>query len=1013
MTEPVRRRTPAPQTTAAPAIPAPAPQPVRPVRGGPVRRFATDAGPTDAGVGPTDAGVGPTDAGAGPAAIPDTAGGVADRPDLSPPGAASGPPAAVAVDGVQLPEDDAGLLALVDGLVQGQGLGAVYRYTELLQSQLAAIDEEITGAHRFADAVANGYHQAAGVPWSEQMFVDRGADRAHLAHVADALERQLQVVLGRYQAFQQLVLQSGLLRLDGNRSALAQWKDYLHTELTPGQLQRQVQTEQQRSTIATATAGPMPSMALEALERQSTMTSARQRGVEDRVARGLIHGGCEYCHEMQHAINTDYAHPDLADGSTSPAQLFRQYASAEGGNPTPLPGFLTATPQTGIDPYAVAPYPRVASELQAIERVRPILRQLGPDGFKVIDIDTGYAGLDYTQLLTTLDSAIETRRTNFALLQNEIRTGHVDFLVLRPVLRELLPLADPTVHALIEQRIAQEASDSAVESIIIGVATVAALLLTIFPPTAPLGLALDVALGTYGIVSGIEQYQQGELLSLGVGSSVLDAEQQEAAHALMTMGALNIVLSAVGIGMAGLGAVRMIRSGTGATAVLEGAQAQAGGTRITISELNSSNPRALVVAEDGTVIADQSLTELSLLEGPATPGAGRSGQNVLVVGAETEGEFAYAEQVAGAGQPVTVVNPTRTPQSEAFAARGGNFVEAPIESLPAEPAYTMIREDFPFPLGRVLAPTEQFAAARLARLTPGGRWVVITESSEFATTLEAAASRQGARVTVREVPAAHEGAPASGWPRDPQRFVLIIENGPTTYTPGVPPATSSPALLSGEVLAPGGVLRPPADVLDAAIDALDAENPFSLGIGQRRAAQIESGARDFALDRPVGFDIDEPLPVGGDASPARAVQRAMDPHNRQLLDPATNQLTKYLGVSPETVLRSRMSLAPVSVVDNPNVLFTRRFDEITEMAEIFDEATRRVQNIRSLAPGAIKTRINANIRQIIGEGLTPAGARVRDALRTLGYEYVPGRGIVAVRGLTPFVPMTPLPPAVP
>ncbi|MBB2890222.1 hypothetical protein [Flexivirga oryzae] len=803
----------------------------------PVPDVVPDSGPYDAG--PTDAGVvpdtGPRDAGAvdaGPQVArvaPDPVAGVVDRPDLSPPGVSSRPPAPVEVNGQQLPDDDASLLVLVEGLVQGSGVSGVYQLSDALHTQLAAVDQEITGAHQFADAVANGYQPAAGVPWSEQMFIDRGADRSRLARVADALDRQLQVVLDRYSAFQQLVLDAAVLRLDGNRAALGQWKDYLRTELTPGQLQRQVQAEQQRSTIATVAAGPSSGLQMEALDRQATLSSPRRRAVEGRVARGLIHGGCEYCHEMQHAINTDYEHPELFGPSVSPDQLFRQYASAEGGNPAPLPGFLSTTPDTGIDPQTVAPFPHLASEVQAIERIRPILRQLGPEGFKVIDLDTGYAGMDYTQLLTTLDSAIDTRRANFALLQGEIRAGSVDFLVLRPIVRELLPLADPTVHAMIEQRIAAEQSDSEAESILIGIATVAALLLTIFPPTAMWGLALDLTLGGYGIASGVEQLQQGELLSLGIGSSVLDAEQQEAAHSLMTMGALSIVLSAAGIAMSGLSAVRMIRSGTGAAAVLEGAEAQAGGMRITLSELNTSSPRALVVAEDGTVIADQTLAELSL-----------------------------TRQVSAAG-----------------------------------------------------------------------------------------------------------------------------------------PSSNLPAL--------------PADVLDAAIDALDADNPFTLAIGERRAAQIRSGAKDFALDRPAGFDVDEPLAVGGDISRSRAVQRAMDPHNRQLLDPATNQLTKYLGVSPETVMRSRMTLAPVSVVDNPNVLFTRRFDEITEMAEIFEDAMSRVENIRSLSPGAIKTRINANIRKIIGEGLSPAGVRVRDALRSVGYEYVPGRGIVAVRGLTPPTPLTPLP----
>ena len=110
------------------------------------------------------------------------------------------------------------------------------------------------------------------------------------------------------------------------------------------------------------------------------------------------------------------------------------------------------------------------------------------------------------------------------------------------------------------------------------------------------------------------------------------------------------------------------------------------------------------------------------------------------------------------------------------------------------------------------------------------------------------------------------------------------------------------------------------------------DNPFTLDISAWRAQQIQSGERDFALDRPAGFDVDEPLPVGApDVSRARAVDRAMDPHNRQLLDPATNQRTKYLGTSSETIARHRTHLAPVSAADEPAALFTRRFDEVTEL----------------------------------------------------------------------------------
>jgi len=224
---------------------------------------------------------------------------------------------------------------------------------------------------------------------------------------------------------------------------------------------------------------------LEALQRQSAMTHVRERAVEDRVARGLIHSGCEYCHEMQHAINLEYEHPGLDATTVSPRQLYDWYALGEAQDPTALPGFMTGAPQTGLDPRAVAGYPGVAAEVRAIERIRPILRQLGPDGFKVIDASMSLEGLSDAGLLAALDEAIEYRRADFSLLEQRIQEPGFDYLILRPVLRELLPLADPDVRALIEQSIARAQSDSEAMSFIVGVTTIAALLLTIFPPTAP------------------------------------------------------------------------------------------------------------------------------------------------------------------------------------------------------------------------------------------------------------------------------------------------------------------------------------------------------------------------------------------------------------------------------------------------------------------------------------------------------------------------------------------------
>jgi RHS repeat-associated protein len=148
--------------------------------------------------------------------------------------------------------------------------------------------------------------------------------------------------------------------------------------------------------------------------------------------------------------------------------------------------------------------------------------------------------------------------------------------------------------------------------------------------------------------------------------------------------------------------------------------------------------------------------------------------DVLVVGAETAGEFAYARRVAQQGGNVTVVNPTATAEARAYQRAGGNFVQGRVEELPPSARFNLIREDYPFPLGRAFTPSQQFVEARLGRLTPGGTWVVVTESSEFVQALEAAGTYSGARVTVNQIPQAHEATPQSTYPRETTRYVVTF-----------------------------------------------------------------------------------------------------------------------------------------------------------------------------------------------------------------------------------------------
>ncbi len=190
----------------------------------------------------------------------------------------------------------------------------------------------------------------------------------------------------------------------------------------------------------------------------------------------------------------------------------------------------------------------------------------------------------------------------------------------------------------------------------------------------------------------------------------------------------------------------------------------------------------------------------------------------------------------------------------------------------------------------------------------------------------------------------------------------------------------------------------PREVSEADPAPADVDPTFSMHIGEKRAAQIQSGERDFALDRAMTFDIDEVLPVGADdIKPQRAVGRALDPYNRQLLDPNTNQRTKGLGIDPRELRSNRGELPPVSVVDKPEALLTRRFSEVEELSRIFDRAVASVREPQTLRPTELKARINKEIRRIITEGTDPDAVAVRTALESLGFQRQPGRGFTLTK----------------
>ena len=156
-------------------------------------------------------------------------------------------------------------------------------------------------------------------------------------------------------------------------------------------------------------------------------------------------------------------------------------------------------------------------------------------------------------------------------------------------------------------------------------------------------------------------------------------------------------------------------------------------------------------------------------------------QRVLLVGAERVDEFEWATGLARRGQRVTVLSPEASrhiSDPDALEAlrrfRGqGDFNEGRIEDLPREPVFDSIREDFPYPTGARID-TMDASNERLDRLTPGGRWTVVSEEDNTIETIQRTARARGFDTNLYQAPLRHELTPQSHFAERPERFILVV-----------------------------------------------------------------------------------------------------------------------------------------------------------------------------------------------------------------------------------------------
>ncbi len=353
-------------------------------------------------------------------------------------------------------------------------------------------------------------------------------------------------------------------------------------------------------------------------------------------------------------------------GSAGTRDALVEWLAAGGGGagpdlPAPAPpGYSPPTGTAEARLHRWFPDPEV---LRAqLERARPILAALGPDGYKVLPADilaelrTG----DPEALRARIVSTIAERREGYETLIGRIRSGSMGYEHFGPIINDLLPAADPEVRAAIQEEMDDKAFWDRVEAVVVGVLTVAALLLTIFPPTSAAGVmalgALEVGLGVYGAATGPGLMETGQAYSLGTGAhDVFSREQQEAGGMMVLGGFLGVALAPLAV----VGGVSRMASATtrigevGLLGLEAGQTVQRGRYVMTLAEDGSmvvtltDRADVMIIVRDGTATAYQvtGTGGLRVLEsrpimpaGAGPGGAGRGG------GVPFEGEFPHVQQ---------------------------------------------------------------------------------------------------------------------------------------------------------------------------------------------------------------------------------------------------------------------------------------------------------------------------------------------------------------------------------
>jgi hypothetical protein len=486
-------------------------------------------------------------------------------------------------------------------------------------TELGVPEEELDGASAEVSAGAGQGSEAVYSPEELQL----------LTEIAPLMRSELDQLMDDYRAFGAFVRDAAIVRVRRNHHNLGLWRDYV-LSLAPSQVMGMAAAQKEErvlmESLHSRAQGPFNPM--DVYEQRSRTTSRWMRDYYERLGTGQIHDGCEQCHERKSAEDMEYLSPTVG-GAAIPLAM-RMPIYAELNKTMRAPGKEIASDEKKPLAYdwafsAIGDRPGSQAIATSLFQMLDYLKPLGDAGYRVISDQTVKDATDGSQLVTSIIAAIDARREGYLDLIEKLKDPGYNFLELTEILNQLLPFADPDVRSVVEgerKRLQEEKEAEANTGLIL---TVAALLLTIFPPTAPLGIALGVGLAVSGLESGYESYEQGRRFEMGTGAQIFTREQEDSARAMQAMGIITMALSAFAIVDAGVGGARLLRApatgaAVGAAEEVVGVEATSGDLQIRVEGLDGPSPTVEITQADGTM-QELTVDEVEAMASKTEPGA--------------------------------------------------------------------------------------------------------------------------------------------------------------------------------------------------------------------------------------------------------------------------------------------------------------------------------------------------------------------------------------------------------